>query len=360
MPTVTIREVAKEAGVSTATVSYILTGAERYSYRPATIAKVREAAERLGYEANGAARLLRRKSTNLIGLAFNIQKGYLSPLVQTAYTETLGAGYEPVILDVSRLLHDSSDSSFINMSMLSGILSIDSQITDSIPDVYKSLLQRAPLVALYPVCSKEIDYVTTDRTAQVTIAAQHLHELGHRRIAYATPALMGIPADVKTDMRLEGWKKALHNFNIEPYAPLFLPRVELVSEMAEHIVDQILALRPRPTAVINSGEDIALAMISVLQRRGFRVPEDFSVIGAGFSSAGMFSFPTLSTVATPAAEIVQLAVKHLVERLDASRDAAATQTQSGRARQAKAQPYRRLVTPILVARESTAPPPEAV
>jgi LacI family transcriptional regulator len=360
MPGITIREVAHEAGVSTATVSYILSGTERFSYRPATIAKVREVAERLGYEANGAARLLRQKSTNLIGLTMNIQKTHLNPLVQTAYSELVASGYEPVLIDVSRLKPDMP-TAYINLKMLAGILSIDSQIGENIPTIYRRLQESTPVVALYPVASKEMDFVTTDRAAIAPIAVKHLFELGHRRIAFGLP----VGRTITTKMKLAGWETALNAYNIEPYAPILSPVASTVQATGQAIVDQLLALNPRPTALICGDDDYALSAMNGLARRGIRVPHDISLISFGFSGPGEFSYPTLTAISVPASAIVQKAVQRLLGRMDDRQKETGAEARQLRGVEIQEQEppmhgkkaFQRLVKPVLNVRESTAPPP---
>lgn len=184
MPTITIRDVAAAAGVAESSVSRILSGADGYSYSEETQTRVREAAERLGYKANAAARILKQQKKNLVGLAVRLTvHPYLNRLIIAVRDEVLRRGYEPVLVEPAQLLATQNQALFPSPELLAGILSLDLSIGQQGSEPFQRMSREIPMVALYPVDSDEIDWVYTDGALGVELAVEHLVELGHRRIA---------------------------------------------------------------------------------------------------------------------------------------------------------------------------------
>lgn len=338
MTQVTLKHVADEAGVSTAVASYILRGIERTKYRPATIDRVRETAQRLGYEPNGIARMLRQKTTRLIGVTLNFLATYHHPLVLAVYREVVRREYQPLLIEFASL--DSTQSPFANMNCLDGVISIEGYLPEA-NSTFRDLHQHKPTVVLTPMANEVVDVVTTNRRRLAFLAAEHLAGLGHRRIAYAMSAGGGLRAELK----IAGWHDAIERFELdrELSQPLRIGLNESRPDLAGRIAaETVLAMRPRPTAVICDG--IAVPTMNELMRRGLRVPQDISVVGHGAGNDGLLSYPQLTTVTVPLQEVAAGAVDRLLERIALGTEGIALQ------------PVHRLLESTLVVRESTAPP----
>lgn len=335
MPKTTIREVAQVAGVSIATVSDILRATEKSAcYNGDTAARVRAAAEDLGYEANGAARLLRLKKTNLVGLAINVEATHLTPLVQAAHKALKEKGYEPIFMEVGP---GYSTSPFFNMQMLAGIISADTKMMSEVPEFYEKLHHKLPVIALYPMPSKSIDCVTTNRIRLIEMAVEHLVALGHRQIAFAEYGPCLFPTDA---LKVEGWKRALAKFPIDPH-PRYRISYDYGTAKVPAICDALVSMTPPPTALICE-INCALYVIKHLQTKGWKIPQQFSVVGHGRSDYADLSSPSLTTVLPPLEQVGRIAAERLVQRIVAG------------GAEKYLPPLQQLVEPTLVIRESTA------
>jgi LacI family transcriptional regulator len=336
MAQITIREVAREAGVSTAVVSYVLRGIERTTYRPETVERVRRAARQLGYEANGAASLLRQRSSRLIGLSVDIGKLYLNPLVQIVYRELTRLGYHPMVLETD----SQAPPVFPSAKLLLGLISVDARIGDAVPEYYRRLQkQDVPVVALYPIATKTVDCVATDRTRIAPLAAAHLVELGHRRIAFSAVD----NGSLNERLKVEGWEKAKQEYNLASLKPLLFSGSLSERAAAQFLAARIEKMKPRPTALICCSDDIAIATMNELRARGISVPEDISIVGSGLSQQGEYSYPPLTEIRPPAVPMAQAAVRRLLELAQPESD------------KETAKPRHVFIDPHLVIRDSTAP-----
>lgn len=336
MSGITIHDVAREAGVSIGSVSKVLNGSQLFSRRPETEARILAAANRLGYAANGAARLLRQQKTNLVGLAIYILTADLNPLVQAVQMALRDEGYEPVFVELGGT---ASQSSFLNLNMLAGALSTDARIMTEASGSYKEMHNKLPMIALYPPQSKNIDCVTTDRIRMVQLAVKHLVELGHQRIAFADYHPSPFPAD---DLKFQGWKEALGKFAIDP-DPRYLMSLPYGSERGPEVLRKLLEMKRPPTALICE-EQCAVYVMHQLQKRGRKIPAELSVVGHGGGSYGEMSYPALTTLQPRVEEIGRIAVARLVQRIEAA------------AQGKRLRPLQQFIEPTLVVRESTIAP----
>jgi DNA-binding LacI/PurR family transcriptional regulator len=342
MPNVTIRDVARAAGVSIATVSDVLRPQSRFRYRAETVAQVQEAVARLGYRAHSAARLLRQQQTKLVGIAIDVHSFSLSPLVRAVYEALERRSYEPLLLEARQLMPRSGPLPFPSPEILAGLLSIDLVLEGQPPVFYEELRRQLPLVALYPIRSKGIDCVTTDRALAIEMAVAHLAELGHRRVAFAQHYSPGVPT---FETKRRGWMRGIkkQGFKESDIHEMRLPHSVSVQQVTATLAAQLPTLRPRPTALICSGEGMALGTMSELSKAGWILPDQLSVVSFGSSQYGEFSRPALTVLEEPYAEIAQTAVARLIELIESPRE------------EAILRPRHQLLKPRLVARQSTTP-----
>jgi DNA-binding LacI/PurR family transcriptional regulator len=355
MPTVTIREVAKEAQASITAVSHILRGTAGYSYHIDTIARVREAADRLGYQAHAAARLLRQQETTIIGIAVRTEilaRASINSLVVATERELVAHRYQPTLIDPAQMIPSHSRTPFPSPGMVAGIISADLSMETRVPEFYQALQTKLPVVALYPLKQATVDYVTTDRAGAVELAVQHLVELGHHRIAFAECIERG---SITTTSKMRGWKRARTKYALagEPEYTINLSE-ELsnpcrITNAGQRIAAAFAAMKRPATALICTGDEVAMSAIRHLQESGRRVPADVSVIGFDGVPYGEFISPPLTTIAHPWDEIACCSVRRLIELIERRR--------SGAASPQAEPPMARLLKPVLIVRSSTAPPP---
>lgn len=344
MAKVTITDVAREAGVSVASVSFILRGVAGYSYKPETVAKVKQAAQALGYKPHAAARLLRQQQKTLIGLVIRLSvRPHANQLLIAVRDELKKRDYEPVLLEPEQLLPQYKALSFPSVDMLAGILSLDLTMEEEVPEFYLELAARLPLVALYPVADPEITSVYMDVENEVLAAAEHLAELGHRQIAFMN--VLDSP-HLSDKLKTSGWEKAVESLGLDS-APEYAIQVGLadsVSQMATHVVSSLEKMETRPTGLICESDEVAMSVLEKLATRGWNIPAELSVVGLDGIEFGAYSYPPLTSVAIAYEEIARLGVDVLMTQIEAEE---------------RPNPTCQLLKPALLLRRSTAAPPRS-
>lgn len=347
----TIIEVAKEAGVSPGAVSDILRGRFRYSYKPDTIEKVNSAAARLGYQANSAARMLREQKKTMIGLAVPLHeygKQSLARLTAATHTALTREGFHPIQIESEQLIATQSHVPFPNIDLLAGILSADGRMEETIPDYYKVIRSKVPVVAMYPTREPDISFVSVDRHRILEVAVAHLAELGHKRIAVVGNWASTYYSD---QLKVESWPSVIEKFNLEHHPGYELEVSALPQEqyraVTTGIVEAMLRLNPRPTALVCMNGIVGMGVLSALATAGVRVPQEISVVAYDYEADryGSILYPPLTSLSRPVKAIAEAACAHLVRLI---RDAPEENLLS---------PMQLMLDPILTVRESTAPPP---
>jgi LacI family transcriptional regulator len=331
----TIYDVARLAGVSTATVSRALNGTGQIA--ASTRAAVEAAVEQLGYRPNTIARSLVTKTTQTIA--------FLLPDITNPFYASLVSGIQQLALerDYTMLLCTTEgdperEEQYLNLLRAK---QVDGALVDGLvlpADRIARLVDEGfPIVCLdRDIDSTSIPLVQVDNRLGGRIATEHLTSLGHRSIAHVSGA-EGLRI---SDERVAGYRSALAAAGVVD-DPRFVARghftVEGGYEATQLLLDSELAL----TAVFAGNDLSAIGAINAIVERGLRVPDDVSVVGFDDLRLSAFTTPPLTTVHQPAVEIAQRAMEILI------------QLSRGR----RGDTMRHLLEPRLVVRKSTAPPP---
>jgi LacI family transcriptional regulator len=328
-------DVAREAGVSQATVSRVLNEDPRVS--GATRARVLEVVQRLNYTPNAIARGLVSRRTKLVGVV-------VSDIVNPFYPELLEAIAERLDdRDLKMVLfnaHGREEDVYTKLLLeqrVDGIV-FTAALQDS--KMVRQLVDRGfPLVLTNRhVEGVSADMAVGDNEAGAAAAAEHLYELGHRRIA----AIAGDPRASTSYERLAGFSKALADRGC-PLDDDLVVAGEFHAGRAYDLTLELLARKDRPTAIFALNDLMAFGALNAAAQAGVDVPSQLSVIG--FDDVWMAGWERfdLTTVHQPLAEMAHSSVDLLTERLeDPSRS------------------VRKLVFPsTLVVRGTTARPPAA-
>lgn len=310
----TIKDVAKLAEVSVATASNALNG--KKGVKESTREKVTEAARRLHYSPNAMAKGLVTGTFEAVGIvlsgpsSFNVftNQSFMQ-LVQTVARTVNQAGYA-VMLNMA----DFSRERDVFLSLRSnrncdGIILIDTRSSDKVVSDFLSHLSMPAVVTLRN-CPGQPS-IEVDNVKCGYLAARHLLEYGHRRIAY-----VGVLAGVgSSELRLEGYKNALREFGVEPDPSYCFPG-DHYQESGRVAAEAFLRIRgERPTAVVAGNDLMALGVIEVMQREGVRVPEDVSIVGCdNMPNAHMVRVP-LTSVAIPFEHMGELAAQGILAKI---------------------------------------------
>ena len=303
-----IHDLARETGVSTATVSRALRGLPRVSED--TRRRVVEAAVRLGYVP----------SPHAVGLASGGQTRTVAIVVLFVtrwFFATVISGAEQVLRErgYDVLLYNLDDDQEARRRVLGTHLltkRVDAMLIVGLgptpQEVHWLSNQGMPVVTVGARVA-QWPSVRVDDELVARTAVEHLLELGHRRIAY-----VGMLNDASLSLatpraRARGYRDTLRDAGIEPDPDLELEG-GFTLEGGTSAGDRLLALSPRPTAVFCASDEMAFGVLRAARRKGLRVPEDLSVVGVDdHEMAALFD---LTTVRQPVLEQGRLAARHVL------------------------------------------------
>jgi DNA-binding LacI/PurR family transcriptional regulator len=307
----TLADVARLAGVSSATASRVLTGSARVI--PETRDKVHEAMNRLGYVRNRAARATRSRRTGSIALAVceeNVKvfaDPFFARMLWAVGKALASADLQLVLLT----LHSSQDYHTVSRYLRSG--HVDGALFVSMhtgPDLdYASL--GIPLVLCgRPVSAGDtLSYVDADNVGGSQNAVSYLLDSGRRHIAtIAGPPDMSPGVD-----RLLGYRKAMTAAGIAD--PGMIAYGDFSRSAGEHALTRLIDHRPGLDAVFVASDLMAVGALRVLRRLGRRVPDDVAVIGFDDSMLAQHTDPLLSTVRQPVDAMAERMVRELLSMI---------------------------------------------
>lgn len=314
---VTITDVAREAGVSVATVSKVVNG--RYGVSVATNVRVQGVISELGYESSLVARSLRSHRTNVIGILVAEFEPFSTEILKGASAAIAGTGYELLAYSCAGDATSNVGWERRSLSRLSGTL-IDGAVlvTPTVVEVRDGV----PVVAIDPRQGPSgLPTIDSDNFAGARAATEHLLALGHRRIAF----LGGRPDLESSRLREMGFRAAMEAADV-PVDPALVRVGGYRRETADQPAHELLQLPDRPTALFAANDLMALATIEVARDLGLRVPDDLSVVGFDDVPEAVRSVPPLTTIAQPIQQMGSEAIGLLVE-LIAGRGVAAEHVQ---------------------------------
>jgi len=327
-----MRAIARAAGVSPATVAFVLNNRMDMAVAPETRERVHKIANELGYQQHRLARTIKSPLKH-IGLVFGdlafAQQSFTGPILVGAQRAALAGGYRPVLQTAPSFKEEPNPrraaATLIELSrsrLLDGLI-LDKQyfLTDT---VLHLVAAKVPLVMVNggQVVDKRgrpVPSVTIDDTLGGKLAAMHLLELGHRRAAIVSrPFETGRHAMRSTPV-VKFTDGALNTFKAEggTIAPDWICEGDFEdTTLAKAIITRIMSARQPPTAFIVGDDIIAMMIVQALQRAGYTVPEDVSVIGyGGWSLFGRVFEPRLTTVRVPLEDNGAVATELLIKNL---------------------------------------------
>lgn len=284
----TIRDVAKAAGVSIATVSRVFNNSALVTRE--TAERVWRFANELDYWPNSAAMSLTTNRTRTLGVLLpDLYGEFFSEIIRGIDDRARRDGYQIL---VSGFHDDPGRVLEIARSMLGRVDGLTMLVPDESIDVVAKVRRRLPVVLLNPREEQShCSCVRVDNRAGSLAMVEHLVGLGHDDIAIVT----GPPANIDADERLLGYREALLAAGLRPD-----PSREIPGDFREFsgfkAAEALLALAPRPTAVFATNDNMAVGLISALTAAGVRVGEDMAVTGFDDITIARYLRPALTTV----------------------------------------------------------------
>ncbi|ABJ61904.1 ribose utilization transcriptional repressor RbsR [Leuconostoc mesenteroides] len=305
MRKISIKDVAKKAGVSIAAVSQILNNkGQRFS--EATIEKVLQARDELGYVPNSAARNLKGRHKRLIGIIVpSFRMPFFADIIQSMQASAPS--------DVNLVFLGSTDE-----SLQDAIFSLVERGVEAL--VFGRHIPNRAEVNTF-LKKRNIPYLVLDQNADInahdmvqtneftggSMAASHLMSLGHRDIALI------LPNNLTDNMRQRraGFLDTLSTANLTPKAII-------TTTLSKHgglaAVHQLIQSKSTAAFILN--DEMAIGVLRGLAYQDIKVPDDISIIGYDDTDYAEFMIPTLTTIAQPVWEIGETALKMIIRRLD--------------------------------------------
>lgn len=304
----TMRDVSLEAGVSSATVSRVLTGSAEVD--PATRERVMAAIAKLDYRPNLVARGLRRQASQVIALVItDVENPFYTAVCRGVEDVAREHGYSVILCNADRdLAKEREYLRVVADQNASGVIMspASAQRTDITPLVQR----RIPVIAVDMPLAEASGSVLVDNREAAALATRYLLAAGARRIACITG-----PGDNATAQdRLEGYRRALQEGAVEAD-----PQLAIYSDYLEgggyESTLRLLELPERPDGIFVTNNRMVVGAVRALQTRGVRIPEDVNVVGFDELPWSLELHPGLSRVRQPAHEIGRQAARLLIERL---------------------------------------------
>lgn len=308
---VTIYDVAREAGVSMATVSRVVNG--NPNVKPTTRKKVLAAIERLGYRPNAVARGLASKRTTTVGVVI--------PDISSAYFAELARGIDDVasMYKYNIILSDSDErierelhlTNTLLEKQVDGIIFMGREITENHMQVFTTAAVPIVLAGTKDP-TRQLPSVDISHFDAGYDATKFLLEAGHTRIAMVTGPLNDPLAGMR---RFEGYKHALEEVGIS-MKDSYVYNGNFRYESGIEAVNQFLSLVERPTAIFCANDEMAVGVIHGIQDQGLQVPDDIEVMGFDNIRLAEMVRPRLTTVVQPMYDIGAVAMRLLTKYMN--------------------------------------------
>ena len=304
-----IREVARLAGVSVATVSRTLRSPERVL--PDTRDKVNAAVEQAGYRPNLMAVQFRsRRTGNLVILVPTIANSFFAKVISGAQQAAQLAGYRLLLCDTQgREAIEREFAELVYAHQADGVIQLRA---------YDPFAAPFPGAALPPIVNAcEVIHngrhpsISLDNRAAAKAMTEHLIELGHRRIGL----IKGPKSSPLTRDRVAGYQDALNQAGIEA-DPALVCHGDFSLKAGDDGAAAMLALPDRPTALFCENDEMAIGALKRIRQSGLRVPEDISLVGFDDIPFAAYCDPPLTTISQPAEAFGQRAVEMLIALIE--------------------------------------------
>jgi len=329
---------ARHLGLSRWTVSRVLNGHPGIS--PKTVAKVQQAIRELGFQPNPLARGLRGGSTATVGICFQeLESPILVKKIGVLQHQLRDRGFRAIIeltngnIDLERqtLQH------FFSVRV-DGIVLIGTTQTEDSPLIQQLESSQMPVVLIDPERKIPLPTIALDRYEGIQLVMNHLYELGHRRFA-----TLGIDSQVPYgSSRWEGIAAWLESKQLKKEEAI----VEVSDdsdassryEDGQRLATRLLKEKDVPSALVCINDRVAIGATRVLHEQGYKVPDDFSVVGFDDLDVSEFTYPPLTTVTQQVEQMMSRATEVLFEQIEGKLEVG---------------PFEELLEPQLIVRQST-------
>ncbi len=308
----TSRDVAKLAGVSRTTVSFVLNQNEGVSISAATRKRVLKAAKKLNYHPDAAGRKLVSGKSDTLGLVLHqspeqvFADAFLPRVILGVEQAAMQRGFHVLLKQV-----DPKDKNgyarLIRENHVDGIiLSGPRQDDDEILRLYR---EGVPVMLLGQLPDSNLPFVDVNAASGAQTAVRHLIELGHKRIAMITNAPLSYTS---SQQRRDGYLQALRSADLEAH-PGLIKEGNYTPASGYQAMNELLNGSLRPTAVFIASDVVAMGAILAVRRAGLRLPEDVAMVGFDDIPLAEYFDPPLTTIRLPAFGLGLAAAERVIQ-----------------------------------------------
>lgn len=292
-------DVAKMAGVSRTTVSFVLNQVPGVSISNATRQRVLDAAKSLNYYPDAAGRKLVSGKSSMFGMVLRqspeqvFADAFLLQVMLGVEQAAARQGYHVLLKPVepddihgyARLIHEN----YVDGILLSGPRQDDEEIV-------RLHREGVPVTLIGQLPGSDIPFVDVNATAGAMTAVQHLIGLNHRKIAMITNAPLSYTS---AQQRKSGYVQAMHEAGLEINESL-IREGNYTPASGLHAMNELLEQEPKPTAVFVASDVVAVGAVQSIKRAGLQIPQDIAVVGFDDVPFAEYYDPPLTTIRLPA------------------------------------------------------------
>lgn len=315
---VTIKDIARELGISPSAVSKALRDSHEIS--PKTKGLVLECAQRIGYKPNPMAQSLKRGKSKSIGIVVStIDNQFFSQVINGIESVAHNSGYNVIITQTNESFElEKLNVQHLTFRSIDGLLISLSTETKNI-DHLKDLHKKGLPIVFFDRTSDEIDThkVIADNFNGAYEATVQLIKAGYRKIAHITSS---VNVSITTE-RLKGYQLALEENNIElneKYIKYCLHGGKDLAEI-EHALSELLFSDNRPDALFTASDRITTTTLALLHKLKFKIPDDIALLGFTNTQLAAVLNPSLSSVYQPGIEMGKKATEMLISMIESKR-----------------------------------------
>jgi len=313
---VTIKDLAKAAGVSITTVSRALNGYDDVSEK--TRARIKRLADELSYRPNAVARSLVSKKTHTIGVILSEMKrsgakdAFAFELLCGINDRASQLNYDILLFSTDpNKQRNKSYSDLCRERNVDGAILSGLRVTDPYLEEVVNQSQFPCVLIDIPLSGERVGHVTTDNIEGAKTAVNHLIQLGHRHIAM----INGHQEAAVSKERFSGYMLALQEANIK-YDPALVYNGEFSEEGGNETMELILRDHPEVTAIFSASDLMALGAMKTLEQKGVKSPETISIVGYDDITIANYCSPKLTTIRQEKYELGYQAAQLVIDMLE--------------------------------------------
>jgi DNA-binding LacI/PurR family transcriptional regulator len=316
----TSQDVAKLAGVSRTTVSFVLNNVPNVNISEETRQRVLKAARQLGYHPDAAARSLARRRTQILGLVLCqtrdriTQDAFLPEVIRGVNAVASEHDYRVLLESVEDVAAPDAYIGLVQQAHIDGIVLSGPRSDDGQLPHLREL--GFPVVLMGQLPEAGLPFVDVDNVRAAQTAVAHLIGLGHQRIACITNAPLEYTAAAD---RLKGYQMALEAAGL-PFDPRLVRYGDFKERSGFEAMQSLLALPERPTAVFVGSDMVAFGALRAARLAGLNVPRDLALVGFDDVPLAQYIDPPLTTVRLPAQRLGAQAAQMLIRMLEQGSD----------------------------------------